>query len=173
MPFATTLSAGPFLQTLVAAFVGAAVFEAMRVPAGALIGGLVAVAALNLWSDTARVVELPSSLRFAAFALLGWAIGQGVTPETLQTLRDRLVPMVLIVGALLVFGALVALLLTRLGILDGTTAFLAASPGALSQMSALGTALQADATLVAAVHTMRVVTLVLLTPIVARLVASG
>lgn len=161
----------PLLQTVIAAFVGAAAFEALKVPAGALIGALVAVAALNLLTD-GGAVELASPLRFTAFALLGWLIGQGVTPETLQTLRGSLVPMLLIVVALVLFGALLAVGLTHFGVLDGTTAFLAASPGALSQMSALGQALGADATLVAAVHTMRVVTLVLITPIVARVIAG-
>lgn len=165
-----TLVGMPLVQTVLAALVGAAAFEALKVPAGALIGALVATAALNLITDGAAV-ELPSSLRFAAFALLGWAVGQGVTTETVRTVRVSLVPIVLTV-ALLLFGALLAVLLTRFGVFDGTTAFLAASPGALSQMSALGQGLGADATLVATVHTVRVVTLVLVSPIVARLVAG-
>lgn len=161
----------PLLPTVFAALAGAAAFEAMKVPAGALIGSLVAVAAVNLVSE-AGAVELPGVLRFGAFALLGWAIGQGVTNETVRALRDSLVPMTVIVIALVVFGALLAVVLTRAGVLDGTTAFLAASPGALSQMSALGTALDANASLVAAVHTLRVVTIVLVSPFVARLVAG-
>ncbi len=166
-----TLVGMPLVQTVLAALVGAATFEALKVPAGALIGALVATAALNLITD-GGVVELPSPLRFGAFALLGWAVGQGVTTETVRTVRDSLVPIVLTVAALLLFGALLAVLLTRFGVFDGTTAFLAASPGALSQMSALGQGLGADATLVATVHTVRVVTLVLVSPIVARLVAG-
>ena len=161
----------PVAQTLIAALAGAAAFEALKVPAGALVGALVATAALNLLAD-GGTVELPSSLQFLAFALLGWAVGEGVTTETLATLRSSLMPVVVIVVALLVFGALLALVLTRLGVLDSTTAFLAASPGALSQMSALGTAVGADVTLVATVHTLRVVALVLIAPIVARVVAG-
>lgn len=162
----------PIVTTVLAALAGAAVFEALKVPAGSLLGALVAVAALNL-AGSDSVAELPGAARFVAFAALGWAIGQGVTRETLSEVRESFVPLVIIVLALLVFGAVVAWLLTRAGILDGTTAFLAASPGALSQMSALGTALDANATLVATAHTMRVLMIVLVSPIVARLVASG
>ena len=89
----------PLVQTVLAALVGAAAFEALKVPAGALIGALVATAALNLITD-GGAVELPSSLRFAAFALLGWAVGQGVTTETVRTVRASLVPIVLTVAAL-------------------------------------------------------------------------
>lgn len=161
----------PFVQTVIAALAGAAVFEFLKVPAGALIGALVAVAALNLIAD-GGAVDLPSPLRFLGFAFIGWAIGQGVSMDTVRTLRASFVPMVVIVVALVGFGALLALVLVKLSLLDSTTAFLAASPGALTQMSALGTAVGADASLVVAVHTLRVVTLVLITPLVARLVAS-
>jgi uncharacterized membrane protein AbrB (regulator of aidB expression) len=57
--------------------------------------------------------------------------------------------------------------------MDGTTAFLASCPGALSQMAALATSLDANAPLVAAVHTVRVIVVVLVAPYVARLVAGS
>ncbi len=70
-----------------------------------------------------------------ALTLLGWGIGQGVTWETLRVLGRASVPLLGIVFNLIGFGALVAVALVRLGVMDGKTAFLASCPGALSQMA--------------------------------------
>ena len=158
------------LQTAVIALAGAALFDRLGVPAGSLLGALVAVAAFNLLGRDA--VAPPEAIQFLALGALGWGIGAGITPETLTTLRRAALPLTLMVVALLGFAGLLAFVVTRLGIMDGTTAFLAASPGALSQMSGLARAVGADAALVVAVHTTRVVALVIVAPVVARFVAA-
>jgi len=157
--------------TAVAALAGGALFERLNVPAGALVGSMVAVAAISVWG--AEIRQLPGSVEFLAFVALGWAIGDGVTRRTLSELWSSALPLVFIVVALLAIGGILAALAVAFGWMDSTTAFLAASPGALSQMSALAAALDANAPLVAAVHTVRVVAIVLLAPIVARLINSG
>ncbi|MEQ8719086.1 MAG: AbrB family transcriptional regulator [Acidimicrobiales bacterium] len=160
------------LQTMAVALVGAAVFELLRVPAGALIGSLVGVAAYNI-AVTAGAATLPGWSRFVAFAVLGWLIGQSMTRETLVSLRADLWSITVIVGSLMAVSAVVAIVLTRTGVLDGTTAFLASSPGGLSQMTALGNALDADVAYVATVHLTRVVLVLLSAPLVARLVDAA
>lgn len=159
------------LQTALAALIGAALFHRLGVPAGALLGAMLAVAALNVAGREA--VALPGSLQFLAFAALGWSIGAGVTRETVTTLQHSLLPLTVVVASLLIFGCLVAFLVAAAGWTDGTTAYLATSPGALSQMSALADALNANAPLVAAVHTIRVFAVIILAPIVARLLAGA
>lgn len=160
------------LQTIAVALVGAAVFELLRVPAGALIGSLIAVAAYNI-VVSAGAASLPGWSRFLVFAGLGWLIGQAITRETLTNLRADLWSIAVIVGSLVIVGALVAVVLTRLGVVDGTTAFLASSPGGLSQMTALSNALDADVAYVATVHITRVVLVLMSAPLVARLVDSA
>ena len=159
------------VTTALVAVAGGALFERLNVPAGALVGAMVATAAVNVAGT--QVTLAPGWLRFAAFVALGWAIGEGVTRGKLAELGRSAAPLLLIVVALLVVGGLLAALAVALGWMDGTTAFLAASPGALSQMSALAAAMDANAPLVAAVHTVRVVAIVLVAPVVARLVAPG
>ncbi len=154
------------LTTVLAALVGAAAFEFMKVPAGALIGAMVAVAALNL-SGT-QVPDHPAGARVIAFAAIGWLIGQGFDPDTLSLIRSNLGVVAASVACLLVGGALVAVVLVRSGITDPVTAFLATSPGGLSQMAALSAAVGANAPLVSILHLARVVTVVLVSPWVAR-----
>lgn len=157
------------LGTVAAALAGAALFELLKVPAGALVGALVAVAAYNIWAADGAVA-LPGWARFAAFAAVGWLIGQGITREALSSLRAEAWSMAVIVVALIGVGAVVAFALTQFGPLDGTTAFLASSPGGLSQMAALSTEFEADSPYVATVHIVRVVVVIMSAPIVARLV---
>lgn len=158
-------------QTAIVALAGAGLLHRLGVPAGALLGAMLGVAAMNLAGREAAA--LPGGLQFLAFAALGWSVGVGVTRETIATVQSSLLPLTVVVASLLVFGCAVAFLVAAAGWTDGTTAYLATSPGALSQMSALADALNANAPLVAAVHTIRVFAVIVLSPIVARLVASA
>lgn len=156
----------PLLTTITAALAGAALFELLRVPAGALIGAMVAVTLLNL-APTA-VSELPSPARFLTFAAVGWLIGQGITGDVLHSLVSNIHLIWITVVLLLVFGGLLAFVLVRLGLLDPATAFLATSPGGLAQMSALSAAVDADASVVATLHILRVVSVIAIAPLVLR-----
>lgn len=159
------------VTTIVAALVGAALFEALRVPAGALIGAMVAVAILNFLP--AGSTDLPRPLQFLSLAAIGWLIGQGIDADTMRTLASRAGVIGIAVALLLLFGGAVAFVLARMDLLDPATAFLATSPGGLSQMSALSAAVGADAALVATLHIVRVVAVILLSPIVVKLLPSG
>lgn len=156
-------------RTLLAALVGGFVFDRLRIPAGALIGSMVAVAAVNLAGS--ETVGAGPVLRFVAFAILGWEIGSQVTRETMTAVRTAIVPVLVVVVGLLAAGALFGWVLHRAG-LDPVTAFLASSPGALSQMVALSTAFGANAVLVSVVHLIRILVVILAAPVVARLLAT-
>lgn len=117
--------------------------------------------------------RLPDPARFLAFAALGWLVGQAFTRETIRVLSRSLVPIVGAVVALLVFSAVLGLLLTRVAGLDPATSYLATSPGALSQMSAIAASVGADASVVVTVHTLRVVSLMVVAPWIGRLVPSS
>lgn len=159
------------VATMAAALATAALFEALRVPAGALIGAMVAVAALRLGG--LGVGELPDAARFAGFAAIGWLIGQGVTRDVVATLWAAVVPVTASVAAIIVFGALVGWTLVRTGVLDPATAYLATSPGALTQMAAIGLDVGANTPIVVTVHVLRLVTLMLLAPVVVRWLPPG
>jgi membrane AbrB-like protein len=160
------------LGTAAAALAGAWVFERLRVPSGALLGAMLVVAALNLtrWFP---VAELPDPARFLAFVALGWSIGAAFTPETLSVLRMAAGPVLGVVVLLIVTGAALAVALVRFGDLDPATAFLAASPGALSQMIAVSAETGADSPLVATVHIVRVFAVLLVSPFVVRFLPSS
>ncbi len=156
-------------RTLLAALVGGFVFDRLKVPAGALIGSMAAVAAVNLAGS--QTVGAGSTLRFVAFAILGWEIGSQVTRESMSAARAAIVPVLIVVVGLLAAAGLFGWVLYRAG-LDPVTAFLASSPGALSQMVALSAAFGANAVLVSVVHLIRVLVVILTAPLVARLLMA-
>jgi membrane AbrB-like protein len=160
-----------FLITIAAALVGAAIFELLRVPAGALIGAMVAVALVNV--SSLPVAELPTSAQFLTFASIGWLIGQGMTGDVLRSLASSAGLIGGTVLLLLLLGGAVAAMLVKFGYMDPATAFLSTSPGGLSQMSALSTAVGADSTLVATVHVLRVVAVVGLAPLILKLLPDS
>lgn len=157
----------PAVLTIAAALAGGFVFERLEFPAGSFLGAVFGVAIVNL-ATTEGAIEIPSQGRFLAFAALGWAVGQSVNREVLGELGKALPAVVATIVVLVVAGALLALVLVRFGALDAHTAYLATSPGALSQMVALADDTEADTLLVVTVHTLRVLAVVIVAPVVVR-----
>lgn len=155
------------LITLAAVLVGAGLFTVLKVPAGALLGGVAGAAFVNLATD-AGVVEVPSWLRFIGFAILGWAIGSTVTTDSLRALAANAPALAAAVLGILATSGVIAVVLARFSNLDIMTSYLATSPGALSQMSITAKELQADAVTVITVHTARVIAVLITVPIITR-----
>lgn len=97
--------------------------------------------------------------------LLGWLVGDMVTPQTLQLLRQWTLQILVMVVILMIFSGVLAWVLWRLG-LDPRTAFLATSPGGLSQMTALSNDVGPNAPLVALTHIARVLAVFAIVPLV-------
>lgn len=162
----------PTIVTIAAALVGAFVFERLGIPAGSLLGAVAGVGAVNLFASF-DAVALPSSARFLAFAALGWAIGEGVDREALRALASSVGVIAITVVVLVAVGAITAWALTAFGMTDANTAYLTTSPGALSQMAELSADTGADSLLVTTTHTVRVVTVVLVAPLVTHWLTAG
>jgi membrane AbrB-like protein len=154
------------LTSLAAALVGGFAFEKMHIPSGALIGAMVGVTVHNI--AFRQAAALPAPVTFAAYVVLGWAIGFGVNRQSLASLRTAVLPIALVVVALLAFGGLLAVLLVRWGGYDPVTAYLSASPGALSQMTVLADQSGSNLLFVVTIHTVRVVAVLAVAPLVTR-----
>lgn len=158
------------VTTALAALVGAFVFELLNVPAGALVGATTAVAIVTM--SPLDGAQLPGSASFLAYAAVGWLIGQAFTRDIAGEILRLGVPIIAAVVLLLVAGGLVSFFLALCCGFGPSTAFLAASPGGLSQMSALAAAVNADAGIVMTLHLVRVTTVLLLSPLIVRLLAT-
>jgi uncharacterized protein len=158
------------VTSLVAAVGAAIVLDRLNFPAGALIGAMVAVAALKIWGSGAP--DMPGSIRFVALIVIGWDLGSRFDKQLLATVTNNLAPLVLVIGCFLVTGWILAWMLWKFGVMDPVTAVLATSPGGLVQMGALTSETQSNAALVVGFHLLRIVAVLLSAPLISRLASN-
>lgn len=150
---------------VVASAVLTALFVALHLPAAFLIGPMIAAAALSISGAT---VTLPKWPLFAAQAIVGAMIAGSFPAEAFgEMVRDW--PLILF-GTVATAAASMAIgiLLTRTGVMPGTTAIWGSAPGAASVMTFMSADYGADMRLVALMQYLRVAMCVLVATIVAR-----
>src|SRR5258707_7166023 len=143
-------------ETLAIAAAGGAMLGLSGVPAGWLSGSILAVAGAAL---IGRPMLIPTLLMRAIFVLIGISLGAVVTPETLHGMATY----PLSIGVLLLAMTLISIggagylrLIHNWGKVD---AYLAAAPGGMSQVLALGAEFGGDLRAIAIVQSIRVVML--------------
>jgi membrane AbrB-like protein len=154
----------PIAVTLAAAVAGAALASALRIPAGALIGAMLAVGILKITG--VPTFDLPRSGQFVIYCGVGWLLGQTFTPDSLRQLKTAALPIIVVVALFIVFGFALAWGMWRFASFDLYTAFLATAPGGIAQMGALSVASQtAVVPVVLTVHLLRITSVIIITSI--------
>ncbi|MCE7027747.1 AbrB family transcriptional regulator [Jiella avicenniae] len=163
----------PVLLAIGAALCGAALFQALGVPAGPLVGSTVAVTALAATGLSPRV---PPTLRNLGFTAIGVTLGAGVTTHFLtDVLRfpASLVALTLTMVAVMLISSNV---LKRFFGVAGGTAVLATSPGALSYSLSLAAdrpAAKIDIPFVMVLQSLRLLIITIALPPLVALVERG
>ena len=103
---------------------------------------------------------------------IGTVIGTGLTRASLEQLQLLWKPAVLITLALVLTGLVVGLWTSRLLGIDPVVALLGAAPGGISGMSLVGAEFGVGAA-VAALHAVRLITVLLVLPLVVRLIVPS
>ena len=138
------------------------------IPAAPLAGALLAAGAVSL-SGQLEPVSWPAGTRTVLELAIGTVIGTSLRPDALQELRQLWRPALLITLSLVIAGLLIALLCSRLLGIDPVVALLGAAPGGISGMSLVGAEFGVGAS-VAALHALRLITVLIVLPLVVRLV---
>jgi uncharacterized protein len=151
------------IMPLLYGFLGGGLFPLLKLPAGFLSGGLIAmtIACLN-----GVKLACPPLLKQFIFLTLGLILGAAVTPETV----NRMVQWPLsLLGLTVMMGAItygVTLFFVRVAKWDRPTAFFAAVPGALSFVLALASTYKdVDTRKVALSQSLRLIALVVILPL--------
>jgi membrane AbrB-like protein len=154
------------LKLLAVSFVGAALALRFRLPGGILLGVILTVAFVNL--ALVELPQLPRELRYLAQLLIGASIGCTFDLEAIRRIQQllflKLKIIVLVIGLSLIW----AVLLWMMTPLDPLTAVLSAAPGGAADMTAAAIALGANAPVVAAIQSLRVIVITLLMPFLIR-----
>ena len=156
------------LETLGIGTAGGLVFIWAGLPGGLISGAMIAVGAAAL---AGRQLALPPVMTQSVLVLLGISLGALVSRQLIQHMSDY--PLTIGLLALATFSSTFgsSLYLQRFHGWDQTSAFLAGSPGALSQITILAAEKGADVPAIAVVQTMRVIILTAALPLL--LAATG
>lgn len=155
---------------LVLGLVGGLIGAKLKIPAGALIGAMLAIIFFKMF--TKLHWEIPNSFTFILQIFLGVMVGASFQPELIQVMKKIAVPVVLSCVVLVGAGVLLAVVFTKLGLLDIGTAYLGTSPGAMSALIVLALDSQAQPTLVVCFHFFRVVFVILTAPLIFKWIAG-
>src|SRR3954471_14419216 len=156
------------LETLVIGSAGGVLFLWLELPGGLISGAMIAVAGAGI---AGRPLGLPQWLAHIILMTLGLSLGSMVSPTMIKNLSAYPVSIALLAAATFcaTFGS--SFYLQRIHGWDRTSALLAGSPGALSQVIMLATERDADVAGIAVVQIMRVIILTAAVPML--LAATG
>jgi membrane AbrB-like protein len=154
------------LETLVIGTAGGELFLWANLPGGLISGAMIAVAAAAV---AGRPLTVPPILTQTVLVLLGISLGSLVSRQLLQHVGAY--PLTIGLLALATFCSMFgsSLYLQRVHGWDRTSALLAGSPGALSQITVLAMERGADVSGIAVVQTMRVIVLTAALPLLLAL----
>ncbi len=157
----------PFCCMLLCAFAGGIALYLLKVSAGAMIGAMLGSAAFCVWKGKQRY---PVSIKDILQVLSGAYVGTRLDRATCAGLGQLLPSLCVLLVGLFLCTCLSAYLIRRLSGVDLSTAVLSSTPGGLQEMSLLSEELGADTAKVAALHTTRVIFVILLFPYMIQLV---
>ena len=154
------------LETLVLGAAGGLLFLWANLPGGLISG---AMAAVGIAALAGRPLHMPPILTQTVLVLLGITLGSLVSRQLIQHMSAYPLTIGLLALATfcMTFGS--SFYLQRMHGWDPTSALLAASPGALSQITVLAAEKGADVPAIAVVQTMRVIILTAALPLVLAL----
>ncbi len=141
-------------ETLAIAAAGGSALGLVGVPAGWLSGSILAVAGASL---AGRPMLIPTLLMRAIFVLIGISLGAVVTPETLHGMTTYPLSIAVLLLAMTIISVCGAGYLQLVHSWGKVDAYLAAAPGGMSQVLALGAELGGDLRAIAIVQSIRVV----------------
>jgi membrane AbrB-like protein len=151
-------------------FVGGYLGTRLRVPAGSLIGAMIAVILFKLLIR--RTWEVPHSYGFVVQVLLGVMVGASFYPEMIKTISQLIVPVITSTIVLVLANLLLSMVFARLGLLEITTAYLSTSPGAMSAIIGLASDTHSSLSVVTSFHFFRILFIILTAPLIFRYLAG-
>ena len=151
--------------TLGVGLVGGALFNAVGIPLGWLLGAMIFTAVLCCNRSQARI---PQPWRYAGQMAIGLSAGLAFTPDLIAHVLGFAPYVFAAVLVSVAMGIGLSGLLVRFGGLDRTTAYFASMPGGVAEMSNLAERNGGDVASVAISQTLRIFLAVLTVPLLAR-----
>ena len=153
------------LLTAAACWLGAR----LRIPSGAMLLPMLFGALVQ--GGGWVMLELPEWLLAMAYAVLGWTVGLQFNKAVFLLALKTLPQIIASILGLILMCALMALALTHILPMDFMTAYLATSPGGLDTVAIIAAGTRADMSFIMALQTLRLFTILLTGPAMARTIS--
>jgi len=146
--------------------VGGLIAKRMRIPAGALIGSLLAAMVFNATYPV--IPTYPKDLRLGIQILSGMVIGTRFTQADIKTLKTMVLPVIILVVMLLSINLGFAALMSRFTALSFMTSFFACAPGGVSDLALVAADFGATMEHVALLQLFRLISVIIIFPNIIR-----
>lgn len=147
--------------TLALGAAGGWVAERLALPLPWMVGALIVVTAASM---AGLPVAMSPLIRQPMTAIIGVLLGAAFTPAVLARLDDWIAPILAMALYVVALTPLLTVYFRRVGGFDPRTAYFAAAPGGLNEMTLMGEAMGADPRRVVLVHAARIFMVVLVIP---------
>ncbi|WEE16032.1 AbrB family transcriptional regulator [Citrobacter koseri] len=161
---------GNLWSTLLLAAVAGFAGRILRIPSGTMLAPMIVGAWLH--AGGMIVIELPEWLLAIAYMAIGWRIGLGFDRQVFFMALRPLPQILASIFALMAICAAMAWGLAHYMQIDFITAWLATSPGGLDTVAVIAAGSNADMALIMAMQTLRLFSILLTGPAVARFIAT-
>ncbi len=156
--------------TIFTAILGGLLFYFLSVPAGALVGSMLVTAIIELRKKSEERLIISDNVKKSVRICMGTLIGLGITAEGFYQVRFILWPAMFVTLALFVLTILMVVILHKLYNFGITDALLSSFPAGLSEMSMNATDFKADPVTVTTMHMVRLISIVVLIPIILKII---
>jgi membrane AbrB-like protein len=157
------------LITLIVGIIGGIAFLRLKIPAGAMIGSMLAVALFNIITGNAY---LPLSTKIITQIAAGAFIGAGIKRKDIMDMRFMIKPALLMVSLMISLDLLIGYIMFRTTGIDLVTALFACAPGGLVDMALISNDFGADSSKVAILQLVRLIGVMMLLPAIIKYVST-
>ena len=145
---------GNILLTLAVGALGAIIALKLKIPAGAMIGSMVAVAIFSVFTGMAF---FPNTVKSAIQTVTGAFLGMSVYRKDLKEIRSVAVPAVIMIVGLAVTNLLIGFGITMVSDIDLVSALLSCTPGGVTDMAIICMDMGGSSSTVALLQTARLI----------------
>ena len=160
------MTADQLLLLLALGAAGAAVGWLLHLPMWPLTGAILGAVTVHLLGLGA--LRTPTWMSTTGQLMVGCAVGSAIGRNLFRTVRRIGATGAVVVVAIVGLGVLIGTTLWLTGLADPAVALLGSVPGGVGEMVAVATGMHADSALVAAMHLVRLMTVLLVLPLLLR-----
>lgn len=149
------------LITLIIGLIGGIIALKFKIPAGAMVGSLFAIAIFNIITGEAY---FPQSFKLLTQISAGTFIGSSITYDDVKSLKTVVFPATFLLITMAIFNFIMAFFIHNTTNIDMVTALFATTPGGLTDMTIISFDFGADSSKVALLQLVRLISVMLMMP---------